>query len=95
MAALKGVARRTKGYAITMVDYQAALKAQGITEASQGDVVLFWTGWNNLWKDYSQAPEQREKANAEFHSGEPGVRPEVCDYLATRKSAMMGSDPWG
>jgi len=94
VAALKGVTRLNKGYAITMDDYKAALKAQNLTDASQGDVVLFRTGWNSLWKDYNKPPEQRDKDNAEFNSGEPGVSPEVCDYLATRKIAMIGSDTW-
>jgi kynurenine formamidase len=57
--------------------------------------MLFRTSWNSLWKDYTQALEQREKDNAELNSGEPGVRPEVCDCLATRKIAMIGSDTWG
>ena len=83
------------GYAITMADYQAALKAQGLADASQRDVVLFRTGWNSLWKDYNKPPEQREKDNAEFTSGEPGVSPEVCEHLTTRKIAMIGSDTWG
>jgi hypothetical protein len=39
--ALKGVTRLDKGYAITMADCQAALKAQGLADASQGDVGLF------------------------------------------------------
>ena len=60
-----------------------------------GDVVLCRTGWNSRWKDYAQAPEQREKDRAEFNAEEPGVSLEVCDSLATRKIAMMGSDTWG
>ena len=96
IAALKGVVRLEKGYAITLEDYWAALKAQGIEGAGQGDVVLFRTGWNSLWKDYStRSPEQMAKDHAEFNSGEPGVSPEVCDYLAERKIAMIGSDTWG
>ena len=41
VAAFKGVTRLDKGYAITMADCQAALKAQGLADASQGDVGLF------------------------------------------------------
>ena len=40
IAALKGVTRLQKGCAITLADYQAALKAQGTSDATQGDVVL-------------------------------------------------------
>ena len=95
IAALKGVTRLQKGYAITLADYQAALKAQGITDATQGDVVLLRTGWNSLWKDYTKPPDQQAKDHAEFTSGEPGASPELCDYLAGRKIAMIGSDTWG
>ena len=58
VAALKGVTRLQKGYAITLADYQAALKAQGTSDATQGDVVLLRTGWNSLWKDYTKPPDQ-------------------------------------
>jgi kynurenine formamidase len=95
VAALKGVPRLQKGYAITLADYQAALKAQGTSDATQGDVVLLRTGWNSLWKDYTKPPDQQAKDNAEFNSGEPGASPELCDYLAGRKIAMIGSDTWG
>ena len=95
IAALKGVDRLKKGYAITMDDYRAALDAQGIEDAGEGDVVLFRTGWSILWKDYSRLPEERAADHAEFGSGEPGVSPAVCDHLATRKIAMVGSDTWG
>ena len=58
-------------------------------------MVLFRTGWHSLWKGYTHAPEQREKDQAECNAGEPGVSLEVCDSLATRTIAMMGSDTWG
>jgi kynurenine formamidase len=95
IAGLKGVERLNKGYAITMDDYRAALKAQGIEDAGTGDVVLFRTGWNSLWKDYTRTPDDRAADHAEFGSGEPGINPEVCDHLAARKIAMVGSDTWG
>jgi len=96
IAVLKGVARLEKGYAITMDDYKAALKAQSIEDVSKGDVVLFRTGWNSLWKDYeNRTPEQMAADHAEFNSGEPGVSEEVINYLAAQKVAMVGSDTWG
>jgi kynurenine formamidase len=104
IAALKGTERLPKGYAITMADYRAALQKQGIGDATQGDVVLFRTGWNSLWKtnhlgrpagEKVKSDEQLAKDNAEFGSGEPGVSAEVCDYLASKKIAMIGSDTWG
>jgi kynurenine formamidase len=104
VAALKGTARLPKGYAITMADYRAALQRQGVGDATQGDVVLFRTGWNSLWKtnhlgrpagEKVKSDEQLAKDNAEFGSGEPGVSPEVCEHLAAKKIAMIGSDTWG
>jgi kynurenine formamidase len=104
VAALKGVTRLPKGYAITMDDYRAALQKQGVGDATQGDVVLFRTGWNSLWKtnhlgrpagEKAKSDEQLAKDNAEFGSGEPGVSPEVCDHLAAKKISMIGSDTWG
>ncbi len=71
------------------------MKAQGIEDAGQGDGVLFRTGWNSLWTDYTRLPEDRAADHTEFGSGEPGVGPEVCDHLAARKIAMVGSDTWG
>ena len=49
IAMLKGVKILPKGYAITMADYKAALAKQAVGDATQGDVVLFRTGWNALW----------------------------------------------
>ena len=103
IAALKGVARLPKGYAITMADYRAALQKQGIQDVGQGDIVLFRTGWNSLWKtnhlgrpagDKVKSDEQLAKDIVEASDGEAGVHPEVCDYLATKKIAMVGSDTW-
>jgi kynurenine formamidase len=104
MPALKGVQRLEKGYAITLADYKAALQKQGVGDATQGDVVLFRTGWNSLWKtnhlgrpagQMVKNDEQLAKDKAEFGSGEPGVAPEVCEYLAAKKISMIGSDTWG
>jgi kynurenine formamidase len=104
VAALKGVSRLPKGYAITMADYRAALQRQGIQDAGRGDVVLIRTGWNSLWKtnhlgrpagEKAKSDEQMMKDNAEFGSGEPGPAPEVCDHLAGKRIAMIGSDTWG
>ena len=103
IAALKGVARLPKGYAITMADYRAALQKEGIKDVGQGDIVLFRTGWTSLWKtnhlgrpagDKVKSDAQLAKDLIEASDGEAGVHPEVCDYLATRKIAMVGSDTW-
>ena len=84
------------GYPITMADYRAALEQAGIDDAQQGDVVLFRTGWNDLWRDNLNKTEAAAEAdNAMFNSGGPGISPEVCDHLAKRKVAMVGADNWG
>ncbi len=84
------------GYPITMKDYRDALKMAGIEDARQGDVVLFRTGWNDLWRGNMEKSQAQAMAdNATFNSGGPGISPEVCDHLATRKIAMLGADNWG
>jgi kynurenine formamidase len=102
--ALKGVKVLPKGYAITMEDYRAALQKQGIQDAGRGDVVLIRTGWNSFWKtnhlgrpagEKVKSDEQMMKDIAEFGSGEPGPSPEVCEHLASKRIAMIGSDTWG
>ena len=95
MVALKGE-NLPIGYPISMEDYNAALEAQGIEDAGQGDVVLFRTGWNDLWRDnLDKTPDQANADNARFNSGGPGISPEVCDHLAGRKISMLGADNWG
>jgi hypothetical protein len=84
------------GYPISMKDYRAALKMAGIRDAGKGDVVLFRTGWNDLWRDnLNKSQAQAMADNATFNSGGPGLSPEVCDHLASRKVAMVGADNWG
>ena len=98
VAALKGVDVLDKGYAITLDDVNAALERQGVDGPGQGDVVVFRTGWNSLWKENHtgmKTPQQIAADNAEHGSGEPGVSPEVCDMLADAKISMVGSDTWG
>ena len=84
------------GYPISMEDYRAALEMAGIEDAGQGDVVLFRTGWNDLWRgNLEKSADQAQADNAQFNSGGPGISPEVCDHLAERKISMLGADNWG
>jgi len=84
------------GYPISMEDYNAALEMAGIEDAEQGDVVLFRTGWNDLWRGNLDKPQDQAIAdNNMFNSGGPGISPEVCDHLASRKISMLGADNWG
>jgi len=84
------------GYPVTMDDYRAALKQAGIDDAREGDVVLVRTGWNDLWRgNMDKTGAQATADNARFNSGGPGISPEVCDHLASKKIAMLGADNWG
>ena len=95
MVALKGE-NLPVGYPVSMEDFNAALEAQGIEDAGEGDVVLFRTGWNDVWRNNHEVSQEEANANnAEFNSGGPGISPEVCDHLAERKIAMLGADNWG
>lgn len=96
IAALKGVERLEKGYAITLADYREALQRQGISDAEQGNVVLIRTGWNQIWKEnMSKSAEEAQRNNMEANSGEPGASAELCDHLASRKVSLLGMDNWG
>jgi len=84
------------GYPISMKDYRDALKMAGIQDARQGEIVLFRTGWNDLWRGNMEKTQAQAIAdNAAFNSGGPGISPEVCDHLASLKVAMVGADNWG
>ena len=55
----------------------------------------WWT--NHLGRPAGEkvkSDEQLAKDLIEAGDGEPGLHPEVCDYLATKKIAMIGSDTW-
>ena len=97
--ALLNVERLEAGHGISVAEYQAALKRQGIAEAGEGDVVLVRTGWIQLWKQNLDAKnritgEAKDiaAANATYGATEPGVSPELCDYLADRKIVMLAAD---
>ena len=70
-------------------------KHHGIADATQGDVVLFRTGWNSIWKTNRlgrpagkmvKTEDEIEKEKAELGSGEPDVTPEVWDISRRKKS---------
>ena len=73
------------GKVITLADAQAAAKAQGV-EIGEGDVVLFHTGWTD---------GKLESAPKEWVSGEPGIVPEVAEWLAGLNVMAVGADTWG
>ena len=66
-------------------DVKAAASAQGI-EIRRGDVVLFHTGWTD---------HKLESAPEEWVNGEPGILPEVAEYLGSLDVMAVGADTWG
>ena len=83
IAGLHGVERLEPGYVITVADVTAALDRQEI-QVERGDVVLFHTGWGNLWM----------KDNATYVSGEPGPGMAAALWLVEQGVALTGCDTW-
>jgi kynurenine formamidase len=71
-----------EGTAFNRAEIEGAMKRQGIRAIEQGDVVLFYTGWQKL----------SGKENQRFISGNPGLGREGARYLASLEVAMIGSD---
>jgi kynurenine formamidase len=71
-----------EGIAFNRAEIEGALKRQGIRAIEQGDVVLFYTGWQKLVG----------KDNTRFISVNPGLGREGARYLASLGVAMTGSD---
>jgi kynurenine formamidase len=84
VATYKGVDRLNIDYIITVNDVVGTLRAQGIREPGEGDVVLFHTGHSKLWK----------KFNEEYNKGCPGPSKSVANWLVERKIAVVGADTW-
>ena len=83
IAALKGVTRLERGYAISVSDAQAALERQGL-KLGAGDAVLFHTGWGQLWM----------MDNPLYLSGEPGPGLELAEWLVQHRVALTECDTW-
>ncbi|MBZ0276802.1 MAG: cyclase family protein [Anaerolineae bacterium] len=83
IAAVRGVERMGIGDVITPVDIEDALKRQSLT-VSRGDVVLFHTGWGDLWME----------DNETYLSGEPGPGMAASAWLVEHGVALTGCDTW-
>lgn len=83
---------------ITGEDIEEMVRRQGIDPIGEGDCVFLHTGHGNVWdpKDWDSF-DAAEKARrvALFNSGEPGFGVSGCEYLASRKIILWGSDTWG
>jgi len=71
-----------EGTPFNRAEIEGAMKKQGIRAIEQGDVVLFYTGWQKL----------SGKDNKRFISVNPGLGREGARYLASLGVAMVGSD---
>ena len=74
------------GTAITLADVKGALARQEMSEDDilDGDVVLFHTGWGDLWG----------VDNDRYNAGAPGIGIEVGRWLSGQNIAMVGGDTW-
>jgi len=68
-------------YTITMDNVNEVLAAQGVDAPGEGDVALFYTGWDSLFGN-----------DNERHFNSPGAGKEVAEWLVGRKIAMLGTD---
>jgi kynurenine formamidase len=68
-------------YVITLDDVEEVLRSQGVAKPREGEVVLFYTGWDSLFGVDN---------DRFFDSPGPGIG--VADWLASRKVALVGAD---
>src|SRR5262245_21377844 len=80
---------------VTAADVRAMVQKQGLAEIGEGDCVFLYTGHGDLWLNAEWkglSADEKAKRRAEFNSGEPGFGLSACEYLASRKIALMGGD---
>ncbi len=82
---------------VTAADVKAMVANQGIDPIGEGDCVFLFTGHGDIWHpsewDSYDAAEKTRRI-AEFNAGEPGFGLSACEYLASRKIILWGSDVW-
>ena len=77
----KGVERLGPEYVITIADIEGALEMEGV-EIREGDVVIFHTGWGQLWM----------VDNDTYGNSEPGPGITAIKWLAAKKIVMTAAD---
>lgn len=70
-------------YLIEVGDVLQALRFEGIGEPSEGDAVLFRTGWGRLW-----GRDNRRYIGPPM----PGISLEVAKWLSSRRVTLVGGD---
>ncbi len=80
---------------VTDEDVQKMVANQGIAPIGEGDCVFLHTGHGDIWHpskwDTFDAAEKAKRV-AKFNSGAPGFGISACEYLASRKIILWGSD---
>ncbi len=80
---------------VTDEDVKAMVANQGIAPVGEGDCVFLHTGHGDIWHpskwDTFDAAEKAKRV-ALFNSGSPGFGISACEYLASRKIILWGSD---
>jgi kynurenine formamidase len=77
----KGVERLGPEYVITIDDIEGALALEGV-DIREGDAVLFYTGWGQLW----------EVDNETYSATEPGPGITAIKWLVAKNILMTGAD---
>ncbi len=82
---------------VTDDDIEEMVKRQNIAPIGEGDCVFLHTGHGNIWHpsdwDKFDAAEKSKRVK-EFNAGEPGFGLSACEYMASRKIILTGSDTW-
>lgn len=71
------------GEVITLAHVKKAARKAGVALPGEGDIIIFNTGWGDLWDN-----------PAEFNKGCPGYGWEVAKWLVKRNIAMTAGDTW-
>ncbi len=83
VAAAKGRDILPDDYLITVEDMLETLRFEGLSEPSEGDAVLFRTGWGGLW-----GRDNRRYIGPPM----PGISLEVARWLSSRRVTLVGGD---
>jgi kynurenine formamidase len=71
------------GEVITLAHVKKAARKAGVALPGEGDIIIFNTGWGDLWDN-----------PAEFNKGCPGYGWEVAKWLVKRNILMTAGDTW-
>ena len=84
MTAIFGKPMLNEGEVFNTPHIKKAMKRQAVN-ITEGDVVLFHTGWHSLLG----------KDNTRFGAGEPGLGNEGAEFLSSLNVVAVGADTWG